>query len=265
MTWYGDPLPDEHVLQHPRLRVRPVEDRDLAAVVALLDEPGDLGGDEARLGVLVLDLEDAHGIALAELGEEVLRLALAVVRDHGVRRAEDRVRRAVVLLERDRARAGEVALELEDVADVGAAERVDRLVGVADGEKVPVLSGQELQQPVLRVVRVLVLVDEHVAERLAPALERLGEPLEHLDGQEEQVVEVDRVRGEETALVEVVGVGDGLVVERRDARACTRPGRRAGSSRSRSARGSRAATKRFGSRSSSSRQAFVSRIWSAWS
>ena len=34
----GDALADEHVLEHARLRVRPVEDRDLAAGVALLDE-----------------------------------------------------------------------------------------------------------------------------------------------------------------------------------------------------------------------------------
>ena len=76
------------------------------------------------------------------------------------------------------------------------------------------LAGQQLQQPVLGVVRVLVLVDQHVAERLAPALERLGEALEHLDGQHQQVVEVDRVAGVQPALVQLVGLGDGLVVER---------------------------------------------------
>ena len=74
-----DLLADEHVLQHARLRVRAVEDRDLGAGVALLDQAGDLGGDEARLGVLVLDLEHADRVALAELAEQVLRLALAVV------------------------------------------------------------------------------------------------------------------------------------------------------------------------------------------
>ena len=116
------------------------------------------------------------------------------------------------------------------------------------------LGGQQLQQDVLRVVRVLVLVDEHVAERLRPALARLGEALEDVHGQHQQVVEVDRVRGEEAALVEAVDVGDRLVVEARDARSRTPPGRSAGSSRSRSACGCRAATKRFGSRSSSSRQ-----------
>ena len=140
-----DALANEHVLQHARLRVRPVEDRDLVAVEALLDEPRDLDRDEARLRVLVLELDDAHGVADPEVGPEALRLPLAVVRDHRVRGLEDRVRRAVVLLERDRLRAGEVVLELHDVAEVSAAERVDRLVGVADREQVQVLLGEQLQ------------------------------------------------------------------------------------------------------------------------
>ena len=46
-----------------------------------------------------------------------------------VRSRQDRVRRAVVLLERDHLRVREVVLELEDVADVGSSEGVDRVVG----------------------------------------------------------------------------------------------------------------------------------------
>ncbi len=209
-----DALPDEHVLQHARLRVHPVEDRDLAAREAFLDECGNPCRDEARLCVLVLDLDRLDRFAFTELREEMLRLPLAIVLDDGIRRAEDRVRRAVVLLERDGARAGKVALEVEDVADVGAPEGINGLVRIAHGTKVHVLFGHELKQPVLRMVRVLVLVDEHVAEGLAPALAGFGEAFEDVDGEIEQVVEVDRVRREELALVELVDVGDCLVVER---------------------------------------------------
>ena len=80
-------------------------------------------------------------------------------------RFEDRVRRAVVLLERHGVGAAEVLLEVEDVADVRPAEGVDRLVRVPDREHVAVLRGEQLQEAVLGVVRVLVLVDEDVAER----------------------------------------------------------------------------------------------------
>ena len=236
-----DALADEHVLEHTALRVRPVEDRDLRSRPALLDQLRHLGGDEARLGVLVLDLERAHRRPVAEIGEERLLLALAVVGDDRVRGAQDGVRRAVVLLERDRARAREVALELEDVADVGAPEGVDRLIGVADRADVPVLAAEQLEQAVLRVVRVLVLVDEDVAERFLPALAGLREALQHLDGQHQQVVEVHRVRRVHAPLVEVVDVGDRLVVERLDAARVLLRRDRADSSHSRSARGCRAA------------------------
>ncbi len=96
------------------------------------------------------------------------------------------------------------------------------LVRVADCTEVPVLARKQLQQPVLRVVRVLVLVDEHVAERLLPALARLGEALQHVDGEHQQVVEVDRVRAEEPPLVQLVHLGDRLVEERRHALAVHR-------------------------------------------
>ena len=213
----GDSLADQDVFQNARLCIRPVEDRDLVGGVALLDEPGDLGGDEPRLGVLVLGLDHVHRPALAELRPEILLLALAVVLDDLVRGPEDRVRGSVVLFEGDRLRGPEFVLEFHDVADIGTAPSEDRLIRVADDHQVPVLAGEQLEQAVLGVVRVLVLVDEHVPEGLLPALARLGEALQHLDREHQHVVEVDRVRGEHPLLVELVHLGDGLVVERRDA------------------------------------------------
>ena len=166
--------------------------------------------------MLVLHLDRLYRVAFAELGEEPFRLALAVALDHCVGRAEDCVRRAVVLLESDRVRPGEVALEVEDVGDVRAAERVHGLIGVSDREDIAVLAAEELQEPVLGVVRVLVLVDEDVAERRLPPLTGFREPLEHVDGQHQQVVEVDRVGAEQLALVQPVHLRNGLVIERAD-------------------------------------------------
>ena len=211
-------LPHEHVFQHTRLRVHPVEDRDLARRVTVPDERRDLGGDETCLRVLVLDLDRPHRVALAEVGEESLRLALGVLLDELVGGAKNRVRRAVVLLEGDDLRAREVLLELEDVANVRRSEAVDRLVLIADRAHVSVLAAKQLQEAVLRVVRVLVLVDEDVAERLPPALERLGEALEDLHSEHEHVVEVDGVRGVKAALVQLIRLGDRLIPEGRDSR-----------------------------------------------
>ena len=129
----ADLAPHERVLEHPRLRVGPVEDRDLRARDALVDEPLDLADHEPRLGVLVVELAHLDRIALAEIGPQRLAHPPAVVRDHRVGGVEDRLRRAVVLLELDDLGVREVVLEVEDVADVGAAERVDRVVGDEPG------------------------------------------------------------------------------------------------------------------------------------
>ena len=72
---------------------------------------------------------------------------------------------------------------------------------------------QQLQPAVLGAVRVLVLVDEHVAEALAIAVADLLEQLEQVHAAEQQVVEVHRVRGVEALLVQVVDVGGRLLEE----------------------------------------------------
>ena len=69
-------------------------------------------------------------------GPQALLVALAVLRDDGLRRREDAARGAVVLLELDDPGALEVVLEPEDVAQRGAAPPVDALVGVADDREV---------------------------------------------------------------------------------------------------------------------------------
>src|SRR5699024_5727622 len=58
--------------------------------------------------------------------------AVAVTRDHRVRRGEDGLRGPVVLFQHDRAGAREIPFELLDVTDRRTTERVDRLVRVAD-------------------------------------------------------------------------------------------------------------------------------------
>ncbi len=71
---------------------------------------------------------------------------------------------------------------------------------------------EEVGQPVLRVVGVLVLVDEHVAEGALVVLQAVRVALEELDGLHEQVVEVHGVHRGVALLVELVHVGGHLGV-----------------------------------------------------
>src|SRR5436853_6732443 len=81
--------------------------------------------------------------------------------------------RAIILLELHHPCARIVLLEVEDVPDVRAAPPVNTLVRISDDAHVPVLAGQEPDDPVLGAVRVLVLVDEDVAPEAAIPGDRL--------------------------------------------------------------------------------------------
>jgi hypothetical protein len=80
--------------------------------------------------------------------------------------------RAIVLLQADDVGELEFALQVTHVADLGAAESVDRLVVVADRKEArrravgtdAAAAGQQLQPGILKAIGVLELVDQDVAE-----------------------------------------------------------------------------------------------------
>ena len=152
-----------------------------------------LRGDLPRLVVLITALDDGDLLPLLSLREEVLLLARLVVRDHDVGRVQDARRAAVVLLEADDLGAREVLLEVEDVADVGAAPGVDRLIRIAADRQVLVERGEVPDEQVLHPVGVLVLIHEHVPEAAGVAVANPGVVVEQVEDLEQEVIEVEGV------------------------------------------------------------------------
>ena len=171
-----------------------------------------MAGHEGGLVALVLGPVAHDQVAAAGLGPQVLRLARDVVGDHRVGGVEDVLRAPVVLVEDHRGDLGEGVLELQDVAVVRTPKPVHRLVGVANDRDVLVAAGEQEDDLVLRLVGVLVLVDEDVLEALAVRLEHVGVIAEQPDGVDEQVVEVHRPGLVQPGLVLAVHVGP-LAVE----------------------------------------------------
>ena len=170
----------------------------------------DLARDPRRLVALVLGpvaLDRTAGVAF---GEQLLGLAADVVGDDGVGRIEDGLGGAEVLLQHDGGHVGEGPLELQDVADVGAAPAVDRLVRVPHHADVAVGLAEQLDDLVLGVVGVLELVDQDVAEALLVGGSHVVAGLEQVGRHHEQVVEVDGVGRQQALLVLRVDVGDAL-------------------------------------------------------
>ncbi len=173
------------------------------------EERLDLAGDPLGLLLLVVGLEALRSAARRPRSvQSCLSLRPSLLRDDGVGGVEDQLGAPVVLLELDDRGPGLVALEVEDVAQVGAAPGVDRLVVVAHDAQVVVGRGERPDDPVLGGVRVLVLVDVEVAPAGLVAGEDLGLRLEEADGLDEEVVEVERAGGAQALRVAGRDPGD---------------------------------------------------------
>ena len=176
------------------------------------------------LGDLVVAAGEGDRLPFTAGGPQHLVDPLAVVCDQGVGRLQDRGGGAVVLLQLHHRAGGligstiaEVVLEAHQDREVGGAEAVDALVGVAHHEHratVPVVEGfgvaavgdQQLDQVVLGAVGVLVFVHQHVTETPVPVVAHLLMLAQQLHRQQQQVVEVEGVVGGQGTAVEPVGL-----------------------------------------------------------
>ena len=150
--------------------------------------------DEVGLLELVAAAVVDDLLAALAVGPQPLVLAVAVLLDDGGRGVEDHLGRAVVLLEPDDLGVAEVVVEVDDVAQVGAAPLVDRLVGIADDRRD--CGGSRARRLISRYCGRLVSWYSSTITYLnlrAVALAHLRGRLEQLDGLEQQVVEVERV------------------------------------------------------------------------
>ena len=121
---------------------------------------------------------------------------------------DDALRAAVALLEPHDGRLRPLGLEVAQVLGRRAAQAVDRLVVVAGRADLAVLARQQPQQQALGEVRVLQLVDEHVAVALGDPRAYARLRAQEAEGVEQQVAEVERPRLLEPAVVGGVDGGE---------------------------------------------------------
>ena len=111
---------------------------------------------------------------------------------------------AVVALQPDHACAGKILLEAEDVADLGAAPAIDRLIVVADAADAVMGLRQQPEPEVLCDVGVLILVHQQIAEALLVVGEHVGMLGEEGQVVQQEIAEIDGVHGAEPLLIGLV-------------------------------------------------------------
>ena len=120
-------------------------------------------------------------------GEEVLGDTVAIAADDRIGNVEDGGGGAIVLVEDD----GLVVLKLDEHLGSCTTPLVDRLVGVTHDEEVVVDALQRFDDGPVALVAVLCLVEHDVLHLVLPVLARIGETLEDMDGEENEVLEVE--------------------------------------------------------------------------
>ena len=184
----------QHIFKHAALRVGAVEHGNLVIRSTLPMLMLYLRGYPAALVAFVGCAVHGYLVARRLAGEQLLRLARYVIGDNRVRRRQDVAQRTVVFLQLHYVGVGIVLLEIKDVAQVGAAPRVDGLVVVAHHHDVLVRGGKQLGKHILRVVGVLILVHHDVLEAALVGLQHIGVVLQQQPGVQKQVVEIEGVQ-----------------------------------------------------------------------
>ncbi len=209
----GD-LAAQGIFQDARLGVGPVEDREVIQGVSAFGGQGANRADhEVRLGLLVPRLVEDERFAGRVLGPEGLALPADVMGHDAAGGIQDVVGGPVVLLQPDDLAPRVVLLEVQDVVEIRAPPPVDGLVVVPDHAQVPVGPAEEVDDLVLGVVRVLVLVHQHVPPEILVVREDVGLVTEEQHRQHQQIVEVHGMAGAQAVLVEGVDLRRPLLGE----------------------------------------------------
>ena len=198
------------------MSIRADEDRVVARRGPGLDAPPDLGRDP--VGLLRARCEDLEADRGRRRGGPLRSEPLDDARpdfepvgvvepDEPVGGVQDRRERPIVAAQDDGPRPQVAVAELEDVVHRRTAERVDRLVVVADDRDVAMALCEDGDQFGLRPVRVLELVDEDVAEPPRDGRSRCRRRANQAQRECDLVAEVDAAAGREKALVRRVGAG----------------------------------------------------------
>ena len=123
----------------------------------------DFSGDPLRLLHLLPESKHLDG-SLAACGLDLARRSRQFMGCYSDGRSEDRLRDSERCRENNALRGPPVVREVcgkpRNVLDIGAAEAVDRLVGIGGGSEVPVFSDEALKQHRLCMGGVLILVHE---------------------------------------------------------------------------------------------------------
>ena len=204
------------LLKDAGLRICPIQHGEIAVRQTTLrvHPVPDIVRDKLRLLHRVPQLMKVHSGTGALTCPERLLLSVHIVVNHRVRRIENILRGAVILLETHHKGIRKHRLKIQNVPDIRTAELVNRLIVVAHDTKIPATAREQPDQLKLRPVRILILIDVNILKTILIILQNLRMGREELHRLHQQIVKIQRIVLVKLALVLLVAVGDLPLLER---------------------------------------------------
>ena len=153
----------------------------------------DLPGHIRCLLMVIIRPVIAKFLAAVTVRPQFLALSAAVVADYRIRRVQNVPLAPVVLLQLDDLRLRKIRLKVQDVPDIRPAPLVNALVVVPDHAQIVVPVRQLADQPVLNMVRILILVHHDILKTLLVAQQNLLIPLKEFHSVQQDIVKVHRI------------------------------------------------------------------------
>ena len=157
----------EGVFQGVGLGVHAVENGMITPVGAAVIVHHNIADDEVGLIALVESGFNKYLLSLATIRPQCFALAALIVANDSVGGVQNMPRGAVVLLQTDGTSTGVLLFKIEDIVNIRATETVDTLVIIAHHADVAVAACQQRGQAILKMVGILILVNQHIAELAA--------------------------------------------------------------------------------------------------
>ena len=132
-------------------------------------------------------------LSFSLIGPQPLVLSGRIVPDHRVRRIQNRLRGAVILLQLDHLRLRKYLFKIQDIADIRPSELINRLIVVADHAEISVLLRQEPYQLKLSRIGVLIFIHADITKTLLIAVEHIRIHPEQLHRFHDQIVKIQRI------------------------------------------------------------------------
>ena len=140
--------------------------------------------------------EPDNELTIPDITPELLVFTVKVVGDHRVSSRKNCLRGTVVLFQHHHMSTFKVTLKFSDVAHICTPECINGLIGVTDDSQrstrhaISCLPGELMNKRILRVVRVLVLINKNVAELLPVVICHMRKSAEKIHRLGNQVIKV---------------------------------------------------------------------------